>query len=118
VSDLASVVRGRVNYLEVHLAPCDPGAVVSAVVDEQQRMHPDRDFHVLLPRQVLAPVLADANRIWQVLSYFLTNAQRYTPAERPITIRVRQRSRQILVSVRDEGPGVPEDQRMRIWERF
>jgi signal transduction histidine kinase len=71
-----------------------------------------------LERRQPVCVEADANRIEQVLTNFLNNAYKYAPADQPIDVRVRVRGNIARVAVRDHGPGLPEGEHTRIWERF
>jgi signal transduction histidine kinase len=48
----------------------------------------------------------------------LSNAAKFSPPEEPVTVAVARVDRRIRVSVQDRGPGVPEDFRDRIFERF
>jgi signal transduction histidine kinase len=62
--------------------------------------------------------MADAQRIGQVVTNYLTNALKYSPADRPVTVGLLVDDQQAQLWVRDQGPGLsPEDQE-RIWERF
>jgi PAS domain S-box-containing protein len=68
-----------------------------------------------------APVIADADRIGQVVTNYLTNALKYSPAARPVEVRLeveKQKVRVARVSVRDEGPGLPPEEQERVWQRF
>jgi two-component system sensor histidine kinase ChvG len=48
----------------------------------------------------------------------LDNAQRYSPAGKPVIVTCEDFERGVRVSVRDEGPGIPEARRGKIFERF
>ena len=70
-----------------------------------------------------APVLGDEAKLRQVVSNLVGNALRYTPEGTPIEIGVGVRTapdgaRQSVIEVRDHGPGVPDDEAARIFERF
>jgi two-component system OmpR family sensor kinase len=70
-----------------------------------------------------APVLGDEAKLRQVVSNLVGNALRYTPEGSPIEIGVGVRksadgARQSVIEVRDHGPGVPDDEAARIFERF
>ena len=71
-------------------------------------------------RTVSVPVEADAGRIEQVVTNFLTNALKYSPADRPVEvgIAVEEEGEQARVWVRDQGPGLPPEEQEQIWERF
>ncbi len=57
----------------------------------------------------------DANLIQRVIANFLGNAVKFTPAEQNITLRVTSDGR---VEVQDSGPGIPEEDQHRIFEKF
>jgi len=79
----------------------------------------------------VVPVIADEDRISQVVTNYLTNALKYSPVDRPVEVslevidslegidRVPARlCPYARVSVRDYGPGIPIAEQDRIWERF
>jgi signal transduction histidine kinase len=63
-------------------------------------------------------VLADPSACARVISALLDNALRYSPPERPVVLDVALDDHRGVVSVSDSGPGIPEDDRERIFERF
>ncbi|OJZ74839.1 two-component sensor histidine kinase [Mycobacterium paraffinicum] len=63
-------------------------------------------------------VNADPTRLAQVLSNLLDNARRYTPTGGTIGIDVRRHDGAAEVTVTDSGPGIPDDERERIFERL
>jgi PAS domain S-box-containing protein len=62
-------------------------------------------------------VLADPGRLAQVVANLLSNAAKFS-ANRPISVSVVRSDSMLRVSVRDRGPGVPENVRERIFQRF
>ena len=117
VSDLLDISRIEAGRLEMRTAPCDLAAIVRQEVDEQRLQYPERAIHLDAPKTP-AWVVADADRIAQVVTNYLTNALKYTLAATAIWVRVAVEGASARVSVRDEGPGLPPAQRERIWERF
>lgn len=63
-------------------------------------------------------VVADYNRIKQVLINFLTNAIKYSKAETIIELKVGKKAKQVVVSVKDEGIGINEDRLPYIFDKF
>ena len=61
---------------------------------------------------------ADPMRLAQILSNLLDNARRYTPPGGAITVDVRRHDDAAEVTVTDSGPGIPDDERERIFERL
>lgn len=63
-------------------------------------------------------VLCDADQLKRVLTNLIHNAIKWSPASEAITITASERGDEIAISVFDNGPGVPDDLRERIFERF
>src|SRR5438874_2500097 len=63
-------------------------------------------------------VIADRDRVLQVLSNLLGNATKFTPAEGRITIEAARAGGWVEVSVRDSGAGIKPDELPHIFERF
>jgi two-component system sensor histidine kinase KdpD len=63
-------------------------------------------------------VRMDSVLVDQVLVNLLENALRYTPAGSPLSIRVRTGERWVVLEVADRGPGIPSDERERVFEKF
>ena len=71
------------------------------------------------PAPDLSPVLADTALLDEVLNILVANAVRHSPDDGIVTLRLAPaESGQVRVSVIDQGPGVPEGSRSRIFERF
>lgn len=63
-------------------------------------------------------VIGDSTRVVQVLSNLVSNALKYSPADRPVHVTLGQRDGLAVVAVRDEGAGIPADQLERIFDKF
>lgn len=63
-------------------------------------------------------VVANAQRIEQVLVNLLTNAVRYTPEGESILVTMKEQSQTVLVTVENQGTHIPEEQLDKIWDRF
>jgi signal transduction histidine kinase len=118
VNDLVDVSRIQAGKLELRLDDADLVAIVRGVVEEQEQAAPERTIRLLCPADLSVPVTVDAGRIEQVVTNFLTNALKYSPADRPVEIGVEVEPEQVRVWVRDHGPGLPVEDQERIWERF
>jgi signal transduction histidine kinase len=63
-------------------------------------------------------VPGDETKLTWALSNLVANALRYTPSGGDVRMSVEARDGNVLMSVSDTGPGIPADQRERIFERF
>ena len=63
-------------------------------------------------------ITGDRRKIHQVIKNLLSNALRYTPVDGAITLRTYRKDFSCIMEVEDTGPGIPEDERLRIFDRF
>ncbi|WIG58145.1 MAG: hypothetical protein OJF49_000890 [Ktedonobacterales bacterium] len=117
VGDLLDISRIRANKLEYHLRDCDLVTIVREAVEAQRLAAPARVFHFDEPTERLI-VHADPDRISQVITNFLTNAHKYSPADQPIAVRVKRKGAYARVLVRDHGLGLTAEEQAQIWQRF
>lgn len=91
----------------------------SSVVDPDTA---EKVEQVFSPPPVMPPavIIGDENAIRQVIANLITNALRYTPAGTPIDLGlgVSWQRREAVIHVIDYGPGIPEQLRSKIFERF
>jgi signal transduction histidine kinase len=118
VNELLDVSRVRAGKLDLQLQPTDLAALVREAVDEQRQVHPERALVFQLPPERRVPVVADTDRLEQVVTNYLTNALKYSRAACPVEVGLEVDERQARVWVRDQGPGLPPEEQERIWERF
>jgi signal transduction histidine kinase len=60
----------------------------------------------------------DPERVHQVVANLLENAVRYTPSGGRVEVRARRTASSVTIEVCDEGPGIPEAETERVFERF
>jgi signal transduction histidine kinase len=94
----------------------DLAALVDAEVERAAMLAPR--VRVIRTGLVRLDVTADPTRLAQVLSNLLDNARRYTPSGGAITVDQRASEVAAEVTVTDTGPGVPDGERDRIFERL
>jgi signal transduction histidine kinase len=118
VDDLLDDARIREGNLTIHLEPCDLKSIVWKAVEGQRLLAPGRTIRLELPEAQPVLVNADAARIEQVITNYLTNALKYSKQDQPVAVRLEVEGDLARVSVRDDGIGVPVSERAHLWERF
>jgi PAS domain S-box-containing protein len=118
MDDLLDVSRIRAGKLEFRLSRCDLAAIVREAVAEQRQITPNRTISLHVAAKRTTSVWADAERIGQVVTNFLTNALKYSPEVCPVAVGVQVKAGWARVSVRDAGLGISPDAQERIWQRF
>ena len=117
VEDLQTLASANAAGLELHPCPLDLGRVAADAADSLTSRFRAANIEV---EQELPPtaVLGDANRLHQVAANLLSNAAKFTPAGGKVTIRVFTDITDAVLEVSDTGPGIPEDERDLVWDRF
>ncbi|HEU5437766.1 MAG TPA: PAS domain S-box protein [Ktedonobacterales bacterium] len=117
---LLDVPRIRTGTLELNPEPTDLAAILRHVVEEHRLLAPERLIELDLPNpEMPLATTADPDRIGQVITNFVTNALRYSPADQPVEVSgCLLQDEGVRVAVRDHGPGIPVRERERIWTRF
>jgi two-component system, sensor histidine kinase and response regulator len=73
---------------------------------------------ILLMGETEGTVLADRKRLLQVLTNLISNGIKYGPVDSVVTIESQIKGSSVLISVRDEGPGIPEAECAILFEPF
>jgi K+-sensing histidine kinase KdpD len=118
VDDMLDMARLESGALELDLGPVRLSDAIAAAVERLHVTSPDRTVGWDLASSNLT-VLADWERLGQVLDNLLANADRFGPPGTVIGIGAgREAGGRVAVSIADSGPGVPTELRSRIFERF
>jgi signal transduction histidine kinase len=119
VNDLLDLSRIQAGKLQMHPELTDLRPLVQRVVEDQQEVVSARTIRLHLPHaDESALVQADPDRIAQVIVNYLTNALKYSPADTPVEVGLEVDGHAARVWVGDQGPGLPEAEQERIWQRY
>jgi PAS domain S-box-containing protein len=119
IDDLLDVARISGGKIELQLARVDMHALLAAAI-ETSTPFIERGGHQLVMRQPDTPLLldADAARIAQVLSNLLNNSAKYTPLGGLIEVEVVRDGADAVITVSDNGIGIPTDALSSIFQMF
>lgn len=112
--DMATLQNGQ---LDTHIEPVDMGAVIDTIM-KQYELHLEEKgstIHVLNRGEF---VLADFQRLVQVLGNLVSNALKYSPPNSEITIDVQRQDDLYIIKVIDQGPGIPEAEQCKLFTEF
>ncbi len=117
--DLLDVTRVQGGRLTLHIEPVDIIALTQRVVARLQMTTEQHTFTVKADTPHLV-VFVDPRRMEQVLNNLINNAIKYSPEGGQINLTLTQDTEKdiVLLSIHDNGIGIPENQQARIFGRF
>lgn len=116
VLEMARLQSGKVVLQKRSVDACQ---VVREIAGSLQPLMDEKGqlFTLRLPDTPVV-LMADANRLEQILSNLLSNAQRYTPKGGEIAVELRELGNWVRIYVSDTGPGIPYNELPHIFDRF
>ncbi len=119
VDDLQELSRVEANAFSLDIHPTDLSSLVGTIL---KRLSPQATTKRITLRSNLPAnlqhVLADEDRITQVLTNLAANALQYTPEDGSVTISAIQKDDEVIVSVKDSGIGIPPEHLKNLFTRF
>ena len=119
VDDLQELSRVESRAIQLKIHPTDLPALIQTVMKRLQYQFDEKRV-ILTPSLSHTPilVLADDDRVIQVLTNLIGNALQYTPENGTVTVAISHDKNEARISVRDTGFGIPSDQLKHIFDRF
>ncbi len=119
ISDILDMERIADGKLELDKTTCNLGKVVRDSMEIF--VHAAISKNILLrsvPPAATGEISCDRDRIVQVLSNLIGNALKFTPEGGKIVVKVERTDKEITFSVCDTGPGIPDEKKQKIFEKF
>lgn len=117
VASLLSMTRLESGAVALELSRVRPSELVHEIAEKLERRHGSRR---IVSRELAGETYAagDPMLLTQALTNVLENALHFSPAQSPIEVEVRATDARVEISVADAGPGVPEEDLGRIFDKF
>jgi two-component system sensor histidine kinase KdpD len=117
VGNLLDMTRIEAGAVKLNLEPCDVQELVGCVLAVMETRNDTRKVSFkMLPVMPLVPM--DLVLMIQVLVNLLENSLKYSPPRSPIEIVAATESSWLTIEVADRGPGVPEHDLKRVFDKF
>ncbi|HYO70706.1 MAG TPA: PAS domain-containing sensor histidine kinase [Archangium sp.] len=117
VEDLLDMSHLEAGQLSVLPSRQSARALVAEALEQARPSAPSLELRAEVA-EALPAVLADRHRILQVLSNLLGNAVKFTPPGGRVSVGARAEGERVRFWVEDTGPGIPEEHRQHLFERF
>ena len=119
INDLLDISKIESGKMELHL---DRVSITECVNKSMRSLRALAEAHKVSIRAVqgenLPAVMADRDRMEQVITNLLSNALKYTPPESEVRVETRTQDNVVRISVCDQGPGIAPEYLERVFDRF
>ena len=117
VSDILESARLEAGVITLYLEPLHTNTLVGQAVREVRLLAQEKKIRLLTEKTDCA-LVGDRRRLREVLVNLLVNAIKFSPPGADIFIRTTCDEDTVHMCVEDEGPGVPDEDKNRIFEKF
>ncbi|WP_162245660.1 response regulator [Brevundimonas sp. Root1279] len=118
INDILDIEKIESGQILLEMEPLDLRDVAAQSIESVRGMADGLGARLTLLDGIPAPVRGDSDRLIQVVVNLLSNAVKFSPENGEVTVVVEPANRIARLSVRDRGPGVPEEFRARIFSKF
>lgn len=119
INDILDVEKLDSDTLQIQLEPVELGALLETAIQANQGYADQYGVSLALAqRQGPAWVEANFDRLMQVMANLLSNAAKFSPRGARVEVRLEKTYGAVRVSVVDPGPGIPDEFKPRVFDRF
>jgi signal transduction histidine kinase len=119
LNDLLDITKIESGRLELEIEAADLTGLVEQNVVLNRVLAAKKSIQIRIQRDAgLPPARVDRGKIQQVLNNLISNAVKFSPAGTTVTVRVFRSGDEATVSVKDEGPGIPDAERQKLFQPF
>jgi len=117
VGEAGEMAQLDAGEVELKIEPHPIDAIIRSALEQCKTALDDRVVNIHIAPNLL-PVRADAARAREALVHLVENANRYSPADQPITITAESNGDFVITSVADRGNGIEDPEQSLIFEKF
>ena len=118
IKDLQILANTESGASRLEMEEFDPDELIQISAEGFQAVAREKNIQINHETDAGGRIRADRRKIHQVIKNLLSNAVRYTPEQGTVTLRSYRKGNALYMEVEDTGPGIPEEERRRIFDRF
>ncbi len=115
---LMEISEAEAGMMKLEKVRCDLGEITRNATELYEEVAEAAGVELAIDVRQAVPINGDPTRLRQAVANLVDNALKYTPEGGRVIVSAERHTRSVVVRVRDNGPGVPDDEKARIWERL
>lgn len=117
INELLDIERLESGKFDLELKEGDLVEIVERASDSVEALAREKNVSINVPEESVSAIF-DADRAMQVFTNVLSNAVKFSPEGSEVTVTVQKAESFAEVRIADRGPGIPDDKKEKIFERF
>jgi len=118
VNDILDLSKMQADADDLHLEKFDLCEVIKEVMTRYDILKTTEDYHFIVELPSEAQVVADKQKIMQVIYNLVNNAINYTGDDKKVFVRVLVSRKETLIEVQDTGKGIKKEEIPYIWDKY
>lgn len=125
IAELLSVNVIETGGLTIEKRPISLNKTLNGIINQYQKQAANKDLQIVVDIESSAIAYADKFSLHQICENFISNALKYSPSGKTVYIRAKHQTTHyqleyptIRVEVQDEGPGLSEEDKLRLFGKF
>ena len=118
INDILDFEKLNANRMEFHYQPLQLTPFLTQALELNHSFAEGYQVSFVLEKSAEVEIIADEQRLMQVMTNLLSNAAKHSPAGEQVLISVEKKADRVRVSVSDHGEGVPVSFRPHVFEKF
>lgn len=115
IMDIAEAEQGMLHF---DIVPCNLETLVAEVCEMYEFIADEKGINIYFETPESLELMGDPVRLRQILGNLVDNAVKYAPRESKIDVLCGEEGDDCWIEVIDDGPGVPDSEKHRVFERF
>jgi len=119
IDDILDLAKFEAGRMDLHKEPTSIKSAAEEIVQLLRPLADEKKINLSIEApETLPDILADPDKIRQIITNLVGNALKFTPDNGCITVRVQEQPKELLVSISDTGIGIPEEAKDKIFSKF
>jgi len=118
IRNLADKQKLEGKGIDLTFEPVNLSAVLGLLTRNYKGISEIKKIHLHFQMQPDLMVHADKHYLYRILENVLSNAIKFSPESKNVLVKAIENESDIIVEVRDEGPGISEDEQKRLYQKF
>lgn len=119
INDLLDIEKLSAGKMTFDMQICGVSSLLEKAIEENSAYGNSRKIRIMITEEIPdVSIRVDRQRFLQVLANLLSNAIKYSPDDEKVMVSVKVENGRVRIDICDHGPGIPDEFRSRIFQKF